>query len=60
MVENCTPQYSCRYVGPHRRRCLHLLLLVFLLLFLREDYDDDDDARQIVIGEKEIGLRLAS
>ncbi len=58
VIENCTPKYSCRYVGPRRRR-LHLLVLVFFLLFLSED-DDDDDAREIVIVEKEIGLRLAS
>ncbi len=61
MVENCTPKYSCRYVSPHRRRRLHLLALAFFLLFLSDDDDDDDDdAREIVIVEKEIGLRLAS
>jgi hypothetical protein len=60
VVQNCTPKYSCRYVGPHRRRRLHLLVLVFFLLFLSGDDDDDDDAREIVIIEKEIGLRLAS
>jgi len=63
VVENCTPKYSCMYVSPRRRRrrrLLHLLALAFFLLFLSEDDDDDDDAREIVIVEKEIGLRLAS
>ncbi len=62
VVQNCTPKYWCRYVGPHRRRRLHLLVLVFILLFLSEDDDDDDDddAPEIVIIAQEIGLRLAS